>query len=305
VLVHAGIGRDCAILDFGPSVCVATTDPITGAGAHMGRLAVHVACNDLATTGAEPVGLLITLLLAEATAEADLERFMRDAGPAAQTLGVEIVGGHTEVTPGIPRSIVVLTAIGRAPRNGFVSSSGGRPGNALVMTKSAGIEGTAILASDLADRLRTAVGDPTLARARAFIDRVSVVSEGRLAARWGATAMHDVTEGGVLTGVWEIAQASQCGVYLDADAVPVAPETGAICRALEADPLALISSGSMLIAVSDPAPLMAALGQAGIPAATIGRLTPHGAVVVRNGVTAALVPPDRDELWRLLESAGS
>jgi hydrogenase maturation factor len=157
----------------------------------------------------------------------------------------------------------------------------------------------------LADRLRTAVGDPTLARARAFIDRVSVVSEGRLAARWGATAMHDVTEGGVLTGVWEIAQASQCGVYLDADAVPVAPETGAICRALEADPLALISSGSMLIAVSDPAPLMAALGQAGIPAATIGRLTPHGAVVVRNGVTAALVPPDRDELWRLLESAGS
>lgn len=301
VLVHAGVGQDCAVLDFGPSVCVATTDPITGAGEHLGRLAVHVACNDLATTGAEPVGLLITLLLAEATAETDLDRFVREAAPAARALGVEIVGGHTEVTPGVERSIVVITAIGRAPRHGFVSSGGGRPGNALVMTKSAGIEGTAILASDLAGRLRSAVGDETLARARAFIERVSVVPEGLIAARCGATAMHDVTEGGVLTGAWEIAEASKCGVRLEADVVPVAPETQAICRALGADPLALISSGAMLIAIPDPAPLLADLGRAGIPATSIGRLITGDSVVVRDGVGSVLVPPDRDELWRLLE----
>ncbi|MDQ7859496.1 MAG: AIR synthase family protein [Armatimonadota bacterium] len=304
VLVHATVGQDCAILDFGPSVCVVTTDPITGAGEHLGRLAVHVACNDLATTGAEPVGLLLTLLLAEATAEADLEAIMREAGAAARAVGVEIVGGHTEVTPGLPHSIVVTAAIGRAPRDRYVSASGGRPGEALVLTKTAGIEGTAILAADLADRLRGTVDEATLARARAFIDRISVVPDGRIGARFGATAMHDVTEGGVLTGAWELADASGCGVRLDADAVPVAPETRVICDALGADPLALISSGAMLIAVPDPWPLQTELARAGIASAVIGTLVERERVVTRDGRTAELAPPDRDELWRLLEAAG-
>lgn len=300
VLVHAGIGQDCAVLDFGPSVCVATCDPITGAADHLGRLAVHVACNDLATTGAEPVGLLMTLLLAEATAEVDLDRIVRDAGSAARLIGVEIVGGHTEVTPGIPQSIVVTTAIGRAPRDGYVSAGGGRAGDVLLMTKSAGIEGTAILATDLAKRLQGLVDEATLVRARGFIDQINVVPEGRIGARLGATAMHDVTEGGVLAGVWELADASQCGVRLDADAVPIARETQTICEALGIDPLALISSGAMLIAVSDPAPLQAALAEAGIGSAVIGALAPGDRVVQRGGRWVELIPPDRDELWRVL-----
>jgi hydrogenase expression/formation protein HypE len=265
---------------------------------------VHVSCNDLATTGAEPVGLLITLLLAEATAEADLDRIVREAGAAARAIGVEIVGGHTEVTPGIDHSIVVVTAIGRAPRDRYISAAGGRPGDALVLTKSAGIEGTAILAADLASRVRGTVDEATLARARSFIDRISVVTDGRIGARCGATAMHDVTEGGVLTGAWELADASKCGVRLDADGVPVAPETQAICAALGADPLALISSGAMLIAIPNPPPLQAELAAAGIGSAVIGVLTEHGRVAIRDGRTADLVPPDRDELWRLLEAAG-
>jgi hydrogenase expression/formation protein HypE len=301
VLVHATVGQDCAVLDFGPTVCVATCDPITGAGEHVGRLAVHIACNDLATTGAEPVGLLLTLLLAEETAEADLDRIMREAGEAAQRVGVEIVGGHTEVTAGIHRSIVVTAAIGRAPKDAYVSAAGGRPGHALVLTKGAGIEGTAILAADLADRLRPTVDDATLTRARAFIDRISVVPEGRIGARCGATAMHDVTEGGIITGVWELAEASGTGARFDADAVPIAPETHSICAALGVDPLALISSGAMLIATPDPGPLQAELRRAGIQSAVIGALTNGERVMVRQGRTSALVPPDRDELWRVLE----
>ncbi|MBI3997812.1 MAG: AIR synthase [Armatimonadetes bacterium] len=302
VLVHARVGEDCAVLDFGPSVCVVTCDPITGAAEHLGHLAVHVACNDLATTGAEVVGLLLTLLLAEATAEADLDRIMREAGEAAQAVGIEIVGGHTEVTPGLDRSLVVMTAIGRAPRDGFVSAGGGRPGDALVLTKGAGIEGTAILALDLADRLSRQVDTAVLARARAFIHRISVVLEGRIAAGRGATAMHDVTEGGILTGVWELAEASGCGVHLDADAVPVAPETRAICDALGVDPLGLVSSGAMLIATPDPAAAQAALADAGISSAVIGMLTDSDRVVRRGGAESPLVPLDRDELWRVLES---
>jgi hydrogenase expression/formation protein HypE len=306
VLVHATVGQDCAILDFGPSVCVVTTDPITGAGEHLGRLAVHVACNDLATTGAEPVGLLMTLLLAEATADADLDRIMREAGPAARSVGVEIVGGHTEVTPGITHSIVVVSAIGRAPQGAYVSAAGGRPGDVLVLTKGAGIEGTAILANDLAGRLRSTLDEGMLARARAFIERISVVPDGRIGARFGATAMHDVTEGGVLTGAWELAEASRCGVRLDADAVPVAPETRAVCAALGADPLALISSGAMLIAIPDPWRLQTELARDGIPSAVVGALLPGPErVVVRGGRESPLEPPDRDELWRVLGEAAA
>lgn len=305
VLVHATVGQDCAVLDFGPSVCVTTCDPITGASEHLGRLAVHVACNDLATTGAEPVGLLLTLLLAESSAEADLDRIMREAGLAARDVGVEIIGGHTEVTPGLERSLVVVAAIGRAPRDSYVSADGGRPGHAIVLTKGAGIEGTAILAADLADRLRPTVDDATLERARRFIDQISVVPEGRTAARHGATAMHDVTEGGVLTGVWELAEASGCGVRLDADAVPVAPETQVICAALGADPLALISSGAMLIAIADSGPLRAALAAEGIASSVIGVLTERDRILVRGGRASPLVPPDRDELWRLLEATSA
>lgn len=304
VLVHAMVGQDCGVLDFGPNVCVVTCDPITGAGEHLGRLAVHVACNDLATTGAEPVGLLLTLLLAERTAEGDLDRIMREAGEAALAVGIEIVGGHTEVTPGLDRPIVVSAAIGRAPRDAYVSASGGRPGHALVLTKGAAVEGTAILAADLGDRLRRAVDEATLARARAFIDRISVVPEGRIGARCGASAMHDVTEGGVVTGVWELADASGCGVRLDADAVPIAPETQAICAALGVDPLMLISSGSMLIAAPDPQPVLAELRGAGIPCAVVGTLTDGARVVMRRGATFPLIPPDRDELWRVLAGNG-
>lgn len=304
VLVRAGIGQDCAVLDFGPSVCVATTDPITGAAEHLGRLAVHIACNDLAATGAEPVGLLLILLLAEASAESDLDRIMQEAGAAAADVGLEIVGGHTEVTLDLPRSVVIVTVIGRAPRDGYVSADGGRPGHVVVLTKGAGIEGTAILAADLAERLRWDLDEATLQRARAFIEKISVVPEGRIAARLGAAAMHDVTEGGVVTGVWELAEASGCGVTLDADLVPVAPETQAICGALGADPLGLISSGAMLIATPDPEPLQVGLARSGIPSAVIGRLTDAERLIVRGGRVSPLVPPDRDELWRVLEMYG-
>lgn len=212
------------------------------------------------------------------------------------------MGGHTEVTPGLTRSLVVSAAIGRAPSGGFVSAGGGRPGDAVVLTKGAGIEGTAILAADLADRLRPLVGEAVLDRARGFLDLISVVPEGRVGARCGASAMHDVTEGGVLNGVWELAEASGCGVRLEADAVPVLPETRQICEALGADPLGLIGSGAMLIAVADPLRLLSELAQAGIAAVVVGHLEQSDRTIIRGGRSEALAPLDRDELWRILEA---
>jgi hydrogenase expression/formation protein HypE len=300
VLVHAHLGEDCAVIDFGEWTAVLTTDPITGARRHLGRYAVHVACNDLATSGAEPVALLLTLLLHDGSTPEDLEAIMGEAGVTAAGLGVEIVGGHTEVTPGIPHTLAVVTAVGRARKGTVISAAGARPGDVVLLTKSAGVEGTAILATDLTDRLRPHVSAELLDRARAFLGQISVVPEGLAAARAGASAMHDVTEGGVLGGAWELAEAAGIGIELRAGAIPVAAETRAICAALGLDPLHLIGSGAMLIATPDEAQTMGALRGAGIPAAAVGVMTDRSRFVRLDGHVEALRPPERDELWRAL-----
>jgi len=304
VLVRPHIGEDCAVIDFGEWVAVITSDPVTGVVERLGWYAVHVACNDMATTGAEPVAILLTLLLAEETREDDLKEIMEDAGEAASSLGVEIAGGHTEVTTGITRTIAVVTALGKAQKGRVLRARGARPGDALLLTKGAGIEGTAILATDLAPRLVGRVDRAILTRARGFIDKISVVPEGAIAARSGASAMHDVTEGGVLMGSWELAEAAGIGVELWADQITVHPETAAICQALEIDPLALIGSGAMLITTPEKNIAVTALEVAGIPVKQIGIMTPRQRVILRGGTRSILEPPDRDELWRLLESSG-
>jgi len=302
VLIRAHIGEDCAALDFGEWAAVVTCDPITAAVHHLGRLAVHVVCNDLATSGAEPVALLVTLLLREGTTPEELETIVAEAGQTATGLGVEIVGGHTEVTPGIDRTIAVVTAIGKARKGEVISASGTKPNDAVILTKGAGIEGTAILASDLAPRLQPVLGDAVLVRAQTFVERLSVVPEGRIGARNGAAAMHDVTEGGVLAGAWELAEASGLGIVLRADDVPVLPETTAICHELDLDPLGLIGSGAMLICTPDPRRMLRALAAAGIPAADVGLITERDRVLLRRGKATPLVPPPRDEIYRALEA---
>ncbi|MDR7417009.1 MAG: AIR synthase family protein [Armatimonadota bacterium] len=301
VLVHASWGQDCAVLDFGEWVCVVTTDPITGASRHLGRLAVHVACNDLAATGAEPVGLLLDVLLREGSTEEDLRELMEEAGSTAAEIGVEIVGGHTEVTPGIARTLVVMTALGKAPRDGYVTTGGARPGDTLLVTKAAGLEGTAILATDFAPYFSERLGEDLVRRAQAFLQEISVLPEGRVAVRAGAVAMHDATEGGIVGAALEMAHASGVGLELWVDRVPVREETRRICEVVGIDPLGLVSSGSLLIATPDPARTAGALAQAGIPAEAVGRFVPRGRIQVRDGKRTELVPFARDELWRALE----
>jgi hydrogenase maturation factor len=301
VLVHAQFGEDCAAVDFGTEVAVITTDPITGAGPDLGWYAVHIATNDLAATGAEPVAVFLALLLAPDHAADDLGRVMQDASAAAAELGIEIAGGHSEVTAGVDRTIAVITALGRARKDRLLRSGGACGGDALLLTKGAGIEGTAILASVMERRLAPVVGHEIVARAQAYRRQISVLPEARAAARSGAArAMHDVTEGGVLGAAYEIAAASGIGVHVDAGRVPVLTETAAICDCLGIDPLGLIGSGALLIATSDGPRAMEAIAGAGVLAAEIGRFVPRDRLVRRDGRTTPLGPPAGDELWRAL-----
>src|SRR3954453_5318010 len=283
VVGHARLGEDASAVAFGDEVCVLSPDPIMGAGRNAGWFAVHVACNDIAAMGARPVGVLATLIFPTSAEEADVGQAMADVHRAALELGIEVLGGHTEVAPGVISPIISMTAVGRAPREQLVTSGGAQPGDTIILTKWAGLEGTAILATDLESQLVGKMTPEAIARAQGLSTRISVVRDGTEAAKLGATALHDPTEGGILGALWELAEASGYGFELDASAVPILEETRQVCAGFGADPLKLISSGAMLIACPDLSRMLAGLAEHRIPAPPIGRVTARERVILLNG----------------------
>lgn len=313
VLVHSRLGEDCSVIDFGDMVCILSTDPITGTTTGIGWFAVHISCNDVAANGAEPVGVLVTILAPPGSTEEDFKAVMTEADRAAKRLGIEILGGHSEVTSSVTRMTVVSTAVGKARKDAFVTSSGAKPGDAIIVTKSAGLEGTAILASTFRQKLiEKGIARDMISRAEGFLEFISVVPEGIIAGKNGATAMHDATEGGLVAAILEICEASGVGVELWEEDIPIAPETRDICRALEIDPLKLISSGCMVITAKEPGKIVDSLAASGIKASIVGKIlkAPCERVMIsqktpigegRGGhLTAGLEFPERDELYRAL-----
>ncbi len=207
----------------GERLCVVSTDPVTAAQKDLGRLAVHVSCNDAASSGAEPVAMLLTLLAPPKSSVADIEVIMLQAFETAQALNVEIIGGHTEITDGVTRPILSGMVLASCKSDGLIKTSGGQMGDALLLTKTAGLEGTYIMASDFTNRALAVLGQKDLAVCLALKDQISVVPEGLLAARNGVHAMHDVTEGGVLGAVHELCTASGCGVLVEENDIAVLP----------------------------------------------------------------------------------
>lgn len=297
VLVHAGLGEDCAVLDFGDEVCLVTSDPITGAVEGIGELAVHVACNDLAANGGTPVGVQIVLLLPEHIKEEQIHAIMQDIHKTAAEIGVEVIGGHTEVTSKVQDCVVSVTAIGRAPKERYVTSSGAKIGDQLVISKGVAIEATAILARDFAHKLPFMVSTDEI---KALTKQLSVVPEGLIAAEFGVNAMHDITEGGLLGAVREICQASGVGAIIWEEQVPVLPLTEKITKLLGLDPLALLASGSMLMASSDGQGLVSKLAEQGIPAFIVGKAVQGDTPVLirRDGQEQIISAHVEDELWK-------
>jgi hydrogenase maturation factor len=308
VLLGPRVGEDAAIIDMGDRCLVVTTDPVTFATEEIGWYAVNVNANDVACCGATPRWFLATLLLpGDGTSPGLVERIFEQIRQACAALGVTLCGGHTEITVGLERPIVVGQMLGEVVRDGVVTTGGARPGDALILTKGIAVEGTAIIAAEKRIELAPAGLAIDLDACANFIHDpgISVVRDARVAIETRAVhALHDPTEGGVATGLWELAQAA--GVGLAIDPVPVLPECAELCAHFGLDPLGLIASGALLIA-SDPArteELLSALEAADIAAHRIGQVTEAAEGCVMRGEGGRMQPlPSfpRDEIARLFE----
>jgi len=314
VVLGPGVGRDAAVIDLGERYLIAKTDPITFATDEIGWYAVHVNANDVACTGAAPRWFLATLLLPGGKTDAPLvNEIFEQIDAACNDLGISLVGGHTEITHGLDRPIVVGQMLGQVAPERLVRPSGARPGDRLILTKGIAVEGTAIIAREIVSGWDEANGGSevsreVVARSRDFLHDpgISVVRDAAVATATGDVhAMHDPTEGGVATGLWELAEAAGVGMVIDEAALPILPETRVLCRPLGMDPLGLIASGALLLAVApeDDEPICAALAEEAIDAWLIGRVAQpeRGRILQTNEGERPLPRFDRDEIARLFE----
>jgi hydrogenase expression/formation protein HypE len=299
VLKSGSIGEDCAVLKMNDGLIVMSTDPVTAATNGLGNIALHININDIATTGAEPLGVLVTILAPKGSAFSDIETVMKDISREARLMNVQVMGGHTEVTDAVNRMVVSLTAVGVVSEDELITTSGARVGDSIIVTKSLCLEGTSIIAKDFPDRSREVLTEEELKEAENYALELSVLKEGMLL-KGLASSMHDITEGGVLGALWEMAQASGTGFMVREDLMPVRRVTRKLCESFGLDPLRLISSGSMLIAVRDADEAVRRLSGAGIPATVIGSVT-EGRGILLAEEEIEVIPPARDEIYRLYE----
>lgn len=307
VLLGPGVGLDCAVLDFGANLLVVKSDPITFTAEKIGWYAVHVNANDVATCGAAPRWFLATLLLPENASDRALaEAIFEQIVSACSEVGAQLVGGHTEITAGLDRPILCGTMLGEVPRQDLITPRGARPGDVLILTKGVPIEATSILAHDFSDRL-TDLPASLVERARELLldPGISVVAEALAAAGTGAvTAMHDPTEGGLASGLWELALAANVGIEVGEAAIPIPPEATAICGALDINPLEAIASGALLLSVEKQheGEIREAIQAAGVEVHTIGMITKGSDVSLLTPSGRVRLPhPARDALTRLFE----
>lgn len=303
VVLGPAAGLDGAILDFGSKNAIVSMDPITGAVERIGWEAVNINANDVATFGVEPAFFFSCLMLPENADSEIVQTIATQMNAAAKELGIAIVGGHCESTPGLSNPIVVGCIMGLTEKGKYVTAAGAKSGDKLILTKSAGIEGTAILASDRWDQLRKVFNPVMLNNAKNFYSQISVVKDALTAYRAGGVhAMHDPTEGGILNGIHELADAAGLGVKVFQEKIAVEPETAKICRYYEIDPLQLISSGALLIAAEPEAAekIVDSLSRERVYAEVIGEFnpSPNKRLLIHWDDSPKMLPrPTSDHLW--------
>ena len=301
VIAKPSVGGDYGAIAIDENTAVVlSSDPITLTKDAIGSSAIIAACNDVACSGAKPLGVSVTMLLPTSYNEEELRDLMKDMDAACESCGVDIISGHTEVTRAVKDPLVVVTAMGTARTEDMVHSSNARPGMDIVATKWVGLEGTAILAKEQEEALRSRYAQPFIDNAKVFGQMMSIVPEAAVAIKSGASAMHDVSEGGIFGALWELAESAGVGLEIDLKKIPIRQETIEICEFFDMNPYKIVSGGCLLIATNDGNAMFREMEKAGIAAVVIGKATDsNDRVLLNEDERRFLETTQTDELYNL------
>lgn len=299
VRIKSSIGEDCSVVNFGEYECVLSTDPITGASSNIGRLAVHINANDIGSSGAQIVGFLVTILAPPTATLDEIKVIMEEINEEALSLKAEILGGHTEITDAVNRIVVSITAVGKGKANSAISSSGANVNDDIVITKDLCIEGSLILVNDYKEKVIEVISEEDIIQIKGYFKMLSVVKEGIIAGENNVSSMHDITEGGILGALWEMAEASHLGFKIYEDKLPISKATKKLCSHFKIDPMRFISSGSMVITTRDGEGLKKALEEKGVKATIIGKIDKKEKILICDGKEIIVSPPENDELFNI------
>ena len=305
ILQGAVFGEDVALTRVGGDVLVSHVDPIVGAVLNIGWLAVHVACNDVATTGAPPRWIQLLVLVPHQDDEELLEEIMRDVAKAAEETGTSIIGGHTGYSAALSRPLVAVTALGTLQGRQPVLTKGAQPGDHILISKGIALEGTAILAYDFTHTaLELGLTEEDIDEAKNLMKQVSIIPEAMIFGQQGATAMHDVTRGGLLETLIEMASLAGVGLEVYYDRIPQPKIAQRFAEAFDFDPLKMISSGTLVASVPENSisGVKHALDEAEILWADIGVVTADEGVCIKRDLKVLHyqeIHPESDELARM------
>ncbi|MBI3753424.1 MAG: hydrogenase expression/formation protein [Deltaproteobacteria bacterium] len=318
VIVGPDIGLDAAVIEFGSKpphqrfwcggkYLLAKTDPITFTSEDIGLYTININANDIAAMGGAPRWFLATILLPAGKADAKMaEKIFSQLSHACKRLNISFCGGHTEITSGIDRPIVIGQMLGEVRKDKLVTAQGAKIGDDIILTKGIAIEATSIMAREKRKEIEKKFGKRFVNRCKDFIKKpgINVLKESGIAVRFGNVhAMHDPTEGGLATGLHELAIASEVGIIVDRDRIPIFPECRKLCDYFGINPLGAIASGSLLISVDakDAAAALAGLKKNGINASIIGKVVDRkkGVKVLENGKLKNLKLFERDEITKI------
>jgi len=301
VMIAPAVGGDYgAVVATEDLAVVLSSEPVTLTKEAIGSSAIMAACNDIACSGAMPKAVSVTILLPTASNEEELRTLMKDLDVACEVCDVDIVSGHTEVSRSVKEPLIVVTAMGTVLKKDMVHSSAVRPGMDIVATKWVGLEGTAILAREKEEELRSRYAQPFIDIAKTFGRFMSILPEAAVAVQSGASAMHDASEGGIFGALWELAESAGVGLEIDLKKIPIRQETIEICEYFDLNPYKLLSGGSLLIATEDGNGLVMELEKAGIPAVIIGKATDSkDRVLINEDEKRFLETTQTDELYNI------
>ena len=302
VINGAGVGEDCAVFAAlsEKNMVSCMQEAAVATPADMARL-VQKCANNLATAGAEPIACMITYLFPERASEEKLKKLMESAAITASRLGMQIAGGQTSVSPYVTQKMAVVTGYGKVAENKYFTTKGARPGQDVVITKWIGLEGTSLLAKQKAEELLQRYPAYLIEEAKGFDQYLSIIPEAATAVKSGVCVMHDVSEGGILAALWELAECSGVGLTIDLKKIPIRQETVEVCEFCNVNPYELLGGGSLLMTTEDGEALVQALNAKGIAAVVVGKVTDSNDRILYNEEEKRFLDkPGMDEIYRFM-----